>query len=164
MTLSDDVRRVAHSLHPSILDHLGLVVALKSYCAEFTQKTGIETKFSHRNIRHELSKDVVLCVYRVAQESLQNVRKHSDAKQAQVSLSRTKDRVCLAVTDDGAGFQPKLQSGKPGIGLTTMEERVRLVSGSFSVNSLPGEGTRVDVRIPLPKRVKTNGDAARPVA
>ena len=151
-TLSDDVRRVAHTLHPAILDHLGLVVALKSYCAEFTQKTGIKTKFTHRNIRRALSKDVAFCVYRVVQESLQNVRKHSDAKQAEVSVSSTKDGVCLAVTDDGVGFDTELQSGERGIGLSSMEERVRLVSGSFSVKSLPGEGVRVDVRIPLPKR------------
>ena len=136
-TLSDDVRRVAHILHPSILDHLGLVVALKSYCAEFTQKTGIETKFTHRNVRRALPKDVALCVYRVVQESLQNVRKHSDAKQARVSVTKTKDRVRLAVTDDGVGFDTELQSGERGIGLTSMEERVRMVSGSFSVQSLP---------------------------
>ena len=162
-TLSDDVRRVAHTLHPSILDHLGLVVALESYCAEFTQKTGIKTKFTHRNIRRALSKDVALCLYRVVQESLQNVRKHSDAKQAEVSVTKTKGRVCLAVSDDGVGFDTELQSGERGIGLTSMEERVRLVSGSFSVQSLPGEGACVDVRIPLRKRVGTNGDAARPV-
>ena len=151
-TLSDDVRRVAHTLHPSILDHLGLVVALESYCAEFTQKTGIKTKFTHRNIRRALSKDVALCLYRVVQESLQNVRKHSDAKQAEVSVTKTKGRVCLAVSDDGVGFETELQSGERGIGLTSMEERVRLVSGRFSVQSLPGEGTRVNVRIPLAKR------------
>ncbi len=76
-TLADDVHHVSHSLHPAVLDYLGLVVALKSYCAEFTQKTGIKTKFTHRNIRRTLSKDVALCLYRVVQESLQNVRKHS---------------------------------------------------------------------------------------
>ena len=148
-TLSDNVRRVAHTLHPSMLDHLGLVVALESYCAEFTQKTGIKIKFTHRNIRRALSKEVALCLYRVVQESLQNVRKHSDAKQAEVSVTKTKGRVCLAVSDDGAGFDTEIQSGERGIGLTSMKERVRLVSGSFSVKSLPGQGTRVDVRIPL---------------
>ena len=156
-TLSDDVRRVAHTLHPSVLDHLGLVVALESYCAEFTQKTGIKIKFTHRNIRRALSKEVALCLYRVVQESLQNVRKHSDAKQAEVSVTKTKGRVRLAVSDDGVGFDTELQSGERGIGLTSMEERVRLVSGSFSVKSLPGEGTCVDVRIPLPQRVGTRG-------
>ena len=150
-TLSDDIRRVAHALHPSVLDHLGLVVALESYCAEFTQKTGTKTKFSHRNIRRGLPKDVALCVYRVVQESLRNVMKHSAAKQAEVSVTEIKGHVCLAVSDDGVGFDTELQSGKRGIGLTSMEERVRLVSGSFSVQSRPGEGTRVDISIPLPK-------------
>ena len=149
-TLSDDVRRVARTLHPSMLDDLGLVVALKSYCAAFTRETGIETKFTHRNVQRALSKDVALCVYRVVQESLQNVRKHSDAKRAQVSVTKTEARVGLAVSDNGVGFDTELQSGERGIGLTSMEERVRLVSGSFSVKSRPGEGTRVDVRIPLP--------------
>ena len=120
---------------------------------DFNQNIAALAKFSHRNIRRGLSKDVALCVYRVVQESLQNVRKHSDAKQAEVSVTETKGRVCLAVSDDGVGFDTELQSGERGIGLSNIEERVRLVSGSFSVQSRPGEGTRVDVRIPLPKRV-----------
>ena len=147
--LSDQIRHFAHRLHPSILDHLGLVPALKSYCEEFSQQTGVRATFRHREVPSEFPHELALCLYRVAQESLTNTVKHSGAKQARLSLTGTRDLLRLTVTDRGIGFSPEAGGNKRGIGLISMAERVRVLSGSLLVQSQPGGGTRVEACLPL---------------
>jgi PAS domain S-box-containing protein len=147
--LSDDLHRMAHQLHPSILEDLGLVAGLRSYCSDLSRRAGISISFQQRAVPRELPNDLVLCIYRVAQESLRNVVKHSKAKQANVSLTRSKTGIRLSVKDPGAGFQ--MAQLKGGLGLLSMEERVRLAGGKFSINSQPGGGTSVEAELPFPR-------------
>jgi two-component system, chemotaxis family, CheB/CheR fusion protein len=148
--LSDGVRRIAHELHPSILEHFGLAVALRSYCEEFSKLSDIKIRFRQRDVPDSIPGDVALCLYRVAQECCRNIAKHSAAKAASVALVGVAGAIHLAVSDRGAGFDPG-QSVK-GLGLTSIKERVRLAGGSLSVQSRPGEGVRVEARIPLEGR------------
>jgi PAS domain S-box-containing protein len=148
--LSDDVRRMAYQLHPSILEHLGLAVALRSYCAEYSERERIKARFVHRDLPEALPQDVALCLYRVAQEGLRNVAKHSGSSRVTVSLAGVQQGVRLSITDFGAGFDPESVKSKGGLGLISMQERVRMMQGSITVASQPGRGTRIEVRIPLP--------------
>ena len=146
--LSDDLHRMAHQLHPSMLEDLGLVAGLRSYCNDVSRRSGISVSFHQRAIPRELPNELVLCIYRVAQEALRNVVKHSKAKQATVSLHLLKTGIHLSVRDLGAGFQMVQQKG--GLGLLSMEERVRLAGGKLSVTSQPGGGTSVEADVPFP--------------
>jgi two-component system, chemotaxis family, CheB/CheR fusion protein len=149
--VSNDIRRVAYQLHPSILDHLGLRVALRSYCTEFSKREGMQVKFSGPDQTESVPEEVALCLYRVAQEGLRNVAKHAAAKSASVTLETVDQRIHLSVRDNGAGFDAAAKQGR-GIGLLSMKERVRLVDGEFTLRSKPGHGTRIDVWAPLTKR------------
>ena len=149
MTLSDDLHAVSRQLHPSILDDLGLVEALRSECSSFSRREGIAVAYRPQKGPIGLPKDAALGVYRVAQEALRNVAKHAAVKEARVSLSVNRGEVVLAVEDDGAGFDPAAVHSRPGLGVCSMVERVRLIQGEFSVTSAPGRGTTVTVRVPV---------------
>jgi len=151
--LSDDVRRVAYQLHPSLLDHLGLAVALRSYCREFSQHHGLKVKFLLRRPVQGAPQEVSLCLYRVTQEALRNVAKHSKSARATVVLSGSPRGLHLSITDYGVGFDPEAVENRGGLGLVSMEERVRLVGGDFLIRSSPHGGTRLDVRIPVTSEV-----------
>lgn len=146
--LSETVRNLAYQLHPSILDDLGLAVALRSYCEDFSRREGIEIEFRRRNLDPRLSPQVASCVYRVAQEALRNVAKHSGAKHACVTIVGTDRYVNLTVRDSGIGFEPRAVAARRSLGLTSMMERSRLLNGVFRVESQPGQGTVVKLRIP----------------
>jgi signal transduction histidine kinase len=147
--LSEDVHALSRQLHPSILDDLGLVEALRSECASFSRREGIEIVYRPENVPSTLPKDVALCVYRVAQEALRNLAKHAAVSQGRVSLAVTGPELVLQVRDEGVGFDQAAARSEPGLGLSSMEERVRLVRGELSLTSAPGQGTTVEVRVPL---------------
>ncbi|HEY1207071.1 MAG: chemotaxis protein CheB [Bryobacteraceae bacterium] len=147
--LSDDLRRAAHQLHPSSLEHFGLVAALKSHCPDFSKLYPIRLRFTHRRVPASIPFDVSLCLYRVAQECLHNVAKHSGAKEATLALRGEKGGLLLSVTDKGGGFDPELVADQSGLGIVGIRERVRLVGGSVSIHSRPGHGAVIDVRVPL---------------
>ena len=149
--LSAEVHRISHGLHPAKLTQLGLTIALRSFCREVEQAHGIQVCFEARDVPRELPPEAALCLYRVAQEAIQNVVKHSGAKRATVELETTGNTICLRVTDDGKGFETGAKRGSGSLGLVSMQERVRLVQGKVSVKSEPGQGTRVEARVPLPK-------------
>ena len=140
---------MAYQLHPSVLDDLGLQVALRSHCSELSKRDGLNITFNARGIPESLPQDVALSLYRIAQEALRNVMKHSHAKQASVTLEKVKDGIRLSVRDHGVGFDPEAIKGKRGLGLVSIEERVRLLSGQLQFHSRPGEGTQVEVTIPV---------------
>ncbi len=144
-----DVEQTAYQLHPSTLDHLGLSVALKSYCADFSKQSGIATRFTERNLPRSIPPRLGLTVYRVVQEALRNIAKHSGARRATVSLAGRNDAIVLTVKDSGRGFDAS-RSQKRGLGLISMEERVRQAGGVLTLKTKPGEGVRIEVRIPLP--------------
>ncbi len=149
--LSDDVHAMAYELHPSAVEHLGLAPALKSYFAEFRRLERVRVEFIPRNVPESVPADIALCLYRVVQQALHNVAKHSGAKKAQVELFGKNRGIQLTITDSGAGFDPAAVRGK-GLGLVGIEERVRLVGGNVSIHSAPGSGTRVELRAPLPEK------------
>jgi signal transduction histidine kinase len=149
VSLSEDVHALSRQLHPSILDDLGLVEALRSECASFSRREGIAVVYRPEAVPTTLPKDVALCVYRVAQEALRNLAKHAAVNEARVSLIATGPELLLRVQDKGVGFDPAGGHSQPGLGLSSMEERVRLIQAKLSVTSAPGRGTTVEVRAPL---------------
>jgi two-component system CheB/CheR fusion protein len=151
--LSDDLRHVAHRLHPSVLEHFGLVAAIESHCSDFMKLHPIQLKFAHRRVPESISFEVSLCLYRVTQECLNNVAKHSGARKVTVAIRGNKDGILLSVTDNGTGFDPSLVADQSGLGIVSIRERVRLVDGIVSINSQPGHGTQISVRVPLTKRM-----------
>lgn len=149
VSLSEDVHALSRQLHPAILDDLGLVEALRSECASFSRREGITVAYQPVEVPALMSKDVLLCVYRVAQEALRNVAKHAAVNEARVGLIVTATELVLSVQDEGVGFDPTERTGHPGLGLSSMEERMRLVQGKLSLTSAPGKGTTVEAHVPL---------------
>jgi signal transduction histidine kinase len=147
--LSEDVHALSRQLHPSILDDLGLVDALRSECASFSEREGIAVVYRPEDVPASLPKDAALCVYRVAQEALRNVAKHAAVDKTWVSLAVTGRELELRVQDWGIGFDTSGAPSRPGLGLSSMQERARLVGADLSVTSAPGQGTTVTVRVPL---------------
>ncbi len=150
--IAKDVHDLSRRLHPSILETLGLANAIRSECRSFTQREGITAHFDAQPIPAHIRKEVTLCIYRIVQEGLRNIAKHARAKEAHVSLSAEGDAICLSIRDDGIGFDPGLSRGRGGLGLASMDERVRLIQGSVTINSKPGAGTAITVRIPSEAR------------
>jgi signal transduction histidine kinase len=146
--LSSDVHRISHQLHPAKLEQLGLVSALRGFCREIGTAHDIKIDFHDENVPTTLANDVSLCLYRVAQESLQNVVKHSGASNVTVDLARAGDDIRLSIADNGAGFDPNEQETREGIGLISMKERLRVVNGTVRVDSTVGSGTKVVVTVP----------------
>jgi signal transduction histidine kinase len=149
VSLSEDVHALSRQLHPSILDDLGLAEALRSECASFSRREGIAVVYRPAEVLPTLPKDVALCVYRVAQEALRNLAKHAAVDEAWVTLVATGPELLLRVQDKGLGFDQAGVHAHPGLGLSSMEERVRLIQAKLSVTSAPGRGTTVEVRVPL---------------
>lgn len=147
--LSEDVHALSRQLHPSILEDLGLFEALRSECACFSRREGISVSYIPSGSIQSLPMDVALCVYRVAQEALRNIAKHAVVNQAKVMLSSTVDQLVLKIEDDGIGFNMESMRSQPGLGLSSMAERVRLIHANFCVTSAPGQGTVVEVCVPL---------------
>lgn len=147
--LSSDVHRLAHELHPAKLDQLGLTAAVRGFCKELAAAHEIAIVFEARDVPRALQDGVALCLYRVTQEALQNVIKHSGATSAKVELAAGEGQLQLRIYDDGSGFDPSTPPTKASLGLLGMRERVRMVGGLLTVQSQPGEGTRVEVVVPL---------------
>jgi PAS domain S-box-containing protein len=149
--ISQDVHSLSRQLHPSILDDLGLIKAVESECTEFSRREGIEIVFDHENIPTVIPKDVSLSLYRIIQEGLSNISKHACADHISVSLKGIDHDVLLSVRDDGIGFDSAEVKEKPGLGLSSMGERARLMHGDLSIKSQPEKGTVITVRVPLKK-------------
>ncbi|MDQ2773430.1 MAG: PAS domain S-box protein [Acidobacteriota bacterium] len=147
--VAEGIRNISHDLHPAILEHAGLTAALRAHCSEFTALTGMEIQFQADEAFTNLRGDVSICIYRVAQEALQNVMKHAGTKAAHVSLVRRERSICLTITDRGAGFDPTETSALSGLGLVSMRERVKLVHGNLELTSKPLEGTTLRACIPV---------------
>jgi PAS domain S-box-containing protein len=146
--LSESVHSLSRQLHPSILDELGLVDALRSECSSLEQRDGIRVRFHARDVPTDFPSDVALCVYRVAQESLRNIARHARCSRASVQLGRTERTLVLCVLDRGIGFEVASR-GKAGLGLESMRERARLIRARLLIRSKPGRGTKITLRVPL---------------
>jgi PAS domain S-box-containing protein len=148
--LAQELHDFSRQLHPSVLHELGLEVALRAECDAYAHRNGTTLAFSAENIPEFLSEDISLCLYRVAQESLHNIWKHAESNRVSVMLrAASNEEIELVVEDFGKGFDMESTKGNSGLGLISMQERVRLVGGSLAITAKAGDGTRVQVRIPL---------------
>jgi two-component system CheB/CheR fusion protein len=146
--LSEEVRRISHALHPSVLEDLGLKPAIRSLVEEFRDREGMIVTFRSEGVPDSVPLDITTGLYRITQEALRNVSKHAGKTHVKVSLKGDPDRIRLQVADSGEGFDPHAR--RSGLGLISMEERARIMQGTLNVASEPGEGTRVTVNVPLP--------------
>ena len=148
--LSDDLHDLAYKLHPSLLEHVGLEIAVREHIAEFTKRTGLPMTLTAREVPGRLTPAMATGLFRVMQESLQNVLKHAQATGVTVRLSGSSKGIGLSVRDNGKGFEVEShQAQRAGIGLMSMQERARLLGGFIRIHSRPGHGTKVCAWIPL---------------
>jgi PAS domain S-box-containing protein len=155
--LASHVQALSHRLHSSKLEHLGLAKAAASLCKELADRHKMEINFHSENIPSELSTEIALCMFRVVQEALQNAFKHSGSKRVEVSLKGGPADIELTVRDNGNGFDPQAAMNAGGIGLVSMKERLKLVSGVLSINSQLQRGTTIHARAPLHSGRKSAG-------
>lgn len=148
-----DLHALSHRLHSATLERLGLVPALSSLCKELNGQQKIRVAFSHNDVPRCVTSDIALCLFRVVQESLRNIRKHSGCSHAEVELNRNNGDLHLSISDDGMGFDVSRLAHNQGLGILSMEERARLIGARFSICSEPQKGTRIDVWAPF----KANG-------
>ncbi len=161
--LSTDVHGLSRRLHPSILDDLGLVKAIESECLHFLQTEGLRVRFVPEGIPDKLPYDTALSLYRIVQEGLKNIVKHAKTKDACVSMCTQSESIWLFIYDRGIGFNLVKVKGKGGLGLVSMDERVRAINGSILIASSPTEGTSITVRVPLREKddEKSSGTSGR---
>ena len=147
--LAQNIRHLSHDLHPSVLQHAGLVAALAAHCAQIERQQRLVVNFAADGDFASITPAAALCLYRVAQEGLRNVVTHAAAQQAEVRIRRTDDQAELVVADDGKGFEiAQASTNSSGLGLVSINERVRLAGGTVSIVTELNKGTRVRVQIP----------------
>lgn len=146
------IRELSYRLHPSVLERLGLSAALRRHVEEFSRRSAITIDFEDRIDSSAMPPDVALCLYRVAQEALRNLERHSGVQEARLDLDVYSNAFELTVSDEGRGFDPAQVRQMAGLGLTSMRERMILVGGEFHVESAPGRGTIVRARAPFQSR------------
>lgn len=146
--VASSVRQLSHELHPAILDHAGIAVALRSYCRDYSLLSGVNVSFHASGTFDDVSPAAALCLYRVVQEALQNVAKHAKTNAADVHLVRAIGNLRLTVSDHGVGCDLDRARASDGLGLVSMKERVGLVKGTLTVESKPGAGTTLWANVP----------------
>ena len=152
--LGRELQSLSHRLHSSKLELLGLRVAAASFCKDCSNLQKVEIEFHAENIPRVLSAEISLCLYRVLQEALQNATKHSGARQFKVSLTGGANEIELTVQDSGIGFEPEDAIRGRGLGLTSMQERLKLVNGQLFIESKLQQGTTIQARVPLSPAMK----------
>jgi PAS domain S-box-containing protein len=146
--IADDLSNLSHKLHPSRLQTLGLTESVRLLCREISQHRQLKVQFSSVELPHGVDPGVALCLYRIAQEALHNIAKHSQARDASVHLTHEGDHVQLHIVDSGVGFDP-ITARHGGLGLLSMRERVGILRGKLVINASPGQGTRIGVSVPV---------------
>jgi len=145
----DAVRNLSHDLHPATLEHIGLIPALRTHCADFARQNRLDVRFRADGALEPLPRDVAVCLYRIVQEGLRNVAKHAGVRDASVSLTQSLDLIELTIVDCGRGFDQDGEATRRGLGLLSLEERARLVGGICKVTSAPDRGTAIHVQVPI---------------
>jgi signal transduction histidine kinase len=148
MGVAEDLRDLSHELHQGAIEHVGLPEALRARCEEINSEAGTRIQFEVADGWTEVTDDIKLCLYRVAQEALRNIAKHAHAKMGRVAIAHRDGQVVMRISDDGLGFATQGPIEQQGIGLLTMRERVRMLGGNFEVKSAPNDGTVTTVTIP----------------
>jgi PAS domain S-box-containing protein len=147
--IATDIQTMSHQLHSAKLDYLGIAAAMRGFCQEFEKRMKVSVDFQCRDLRDPVPSDISLCLFRVLQESLHNSAKHSGAEHVEVGLWVTSDEIHLVISDSGAGFDSEEAKQSQGLGLISMEERLRVLKGTFSIETQPGRGTKIHARVPL---------------
>lgn len=148
IALTEQVRLFSRDLHPGVLDHVGLVPALRSHCVRFAEQHRLDFSFDADEDMGTIDRDAALCIYRIVQEGLRNIVNHAHSPSAAVTLTRVGQELHLTIDDTGRGFEPSAASARGGLGLLSIEERARLVNGRVSITSTHGRGTKIHVYIP----------------
>jgi signal transduction histidine kinase len=148
--LSTDIQRLSHRLHSSNLELLGLAAAAAGYCGEVGDQHNVHIELRAADIPRDVPPEIALSIFRVLQEAVHNAIKHSGSPRCEVVLNHDSNEIRLTVRDSGRGFDAAHALRGRGLGLTSMKERVALVDGELSIESQPGNGTTVHVRVPLP--------------
>jgi len=163
LEISGGIQSLSHRLHSSKLDLLGVAAAMKGFCREMSAQQNVEISFSQDDVPRSLPQEVSLCLFRVLQEGLRNAVKHSGVQRFEVNLRGAQGAVLLTVRDSGAGFDVgHVMNTHYGLGLISMRERVSLVQGTVSIDSKPGAGTQISVRVPIATgEVKSEMSAAK---
>lgn len=147
--ITSELHELSHRLHSSMLDHLGVVPAVQRLVSECSQRYAISIAFTHASMPSgRVPSDVSLCLFRIVEESLTNIVKHSQAPSARVDMTTENGGLRLTIADDGVGFDPSTLETRPGLGFVSMRERLRLVHGTINVQSAPAHGTQIEVWVP----------------
>jgi PAS domain S-box-containing protein len=152
--IATDVQSMSHGLHSSKLEYLGIAAAMRGFCQEFGEQQKVEIDFKTHDLPSPLSPDIALGLFRVLQEALHNAAKHSEVRHFAVQLWGMSSEIHLTVSDSGAGFDPEVAKQSRGLGLISMEERLKLLDGTFSIESQPKCGTTIHARVPLAQESK----------
>jgi PAS domain S-box-containing protein len=147
--IANDIQSLSHELHSAKLQYLGIAAAMRGFCREFGEQQKVEIDFQIHDLPSPLSPDISLCFFRVLQEALHNSAKHSGVRHFEVRLWGTSDEIHLTVRDSGAGFDREAAKTSRGLGLISMEERLKLVKGTLSIESQPKHGTTIHARVPF---------------
>jgi signal transduction histidine kinase len=146
--LSEDIHSLAYHLHPSVLQELGLAEALRTECERWGRQDRLDLSVDLDPLPAVVGKDQALCLFRVAQEALNNVARHAGVRTARVTLRQMSGGLLLAVGDTGVGFAAETPGRARSLGLASMRERVRLVNGTLDIESAPGLGTTIVAWVP----------------
>jgi signal transduction histidine kinase len=149
LEISHEVQALSHELHPSTLDYLGLVAAMRSFCREFGEQEGLKIEFGSHDVPRAVAPDASLCLFRILQEGLRNAASQSGSRQFDVQLWEATDEIHLTVSDSGIGFDSEAARQGFGLGLINMQARVQLMKGTLSVELRSRLGTTIHARMPL---------------
>jgi signal transduction histidine kinase len=147
--LSEDIHGISHGLHPSVLEDLGLVDALRTE-ADFLSRSGeVDVVVEADDVPRQLPAEVALCAFRVAQEAMRNIGRHASAGVVRIAVRTQNDRLRISVSDDGVGFDSTRSGQSASVGHASMRERVLLLGGQLTIRSAPGAGTVIETHLPL---------------
>jgi signal transduction histidine kinase len=146
---------LSHRLQIAKLEYLGLAKGAGAFCKELSDMQNLKIDFHSEGVPNELPKEIALCLYRVLQDALQNATAHRGSRHCEVSLSGKSNEILLTVREWGGGFDPAVAMKGPGLGLTIMKERLKLVDGNLSIESQPERGTTIHASVPLKIGVQT---------
>jgi PAS domain S-box-containing protein len=147
--IAADIQSLSHELHSAKLQYLGIAAAMRGFCKEFGEQQKVEIDFTSHDVPSHLSPEISLCLFRVLQEALHNSAKYSGVRQFDVRLWGTSDEIHLTVRDSGAGFDREEAKKSRALGLISMEERLKMLNGTLSIETQPKRGTRIHARVPL---------------
>jgi len=147
--IAADTQSLSHELHSARLQYLGITAAMRGFCREFGEQQKVKVEFKANDLPTALSPDISLCLFRVLQEALHNSAKHSEVRRFEVRLWGKGDEIRLTVKDSGKGFDREAAKTTQGLGLISMEERLKMVNGTLSIESQPRRGTTIEAHVPL---------------